>query len=187
MSRGTQGLRDALILDRRLQHHAVGELIDHGALDFLPWRLAGRIVVAAVLLRARRGARQLGVGDQHVGRAFVEIDAHAVAGLEQRKPAAGGGFRRGVEDRRRADVPDWRPSPMQGSAVTPRLISAAGGCMLTTSAEPGIADRADAAHEQDGVFVDAERRIVDAAVIVLRPVEHHSPALERVRIFGSLR
>ena len=35
------------------------------------------------------------------------------------------------------DVPDWRPSPMQGSEVMPRLSSAAGGCMFTTSAEPG--------------------------------------------------
>ena len=35
------------------------------------------------------------------------------------------------------EVPDWRPSPMQGSDVTPLLISAAGGCMFTTSAAPG--------------------------------------------------
>jgi len=35
------------------------------------------------------------------------------------------------------DVPDCRPSPMQASDVTPFLISAAGGCMFTTSAEPG--------------------------------------------------
>ena len=35
------------------------------------------------------------------------------------------------------DVPDWRPSPMQGSSVTPALMSAAGGCMFTTSAAPG--------------------------------------------------
>ena len=35
------------------------------------------------------------------------------------------------------DVPDCRPSPMQGSDVMPRLISAAGGCMFTTSHEPG--------------------------------------------------
>ena len=35
------------------------------------------------------------------------------------------------------EVPDWRPSPMQGSAWTPFLIRAAGGCMLTTSAAPG--------------------------------------------------
>ena len=35
------------------------------------------------------------------------------------------------------DVPDWRPSPMQGSEWMPFLISAAGGCMFTTSAAPG--------------------------------------------------
>src|SRR6266700_1356857 len=35
------------------------------------------------------------------------------------------------------DVPDWRPSPMQGREWMPRLIRAAGGCMFTTSAPPG--------------------------------------------------
>ena len=35
------------------------------------------------------------------------------------------------------EVPDWRPSPMQGRDRMPRLISAAGGCMFTTSAPPG--------------------------------------------------
>src|SRR3989442_7350650 len=35
------------------------------------------------------------------------------------------------------DVPDWRPSPMHGSDVMPCLMSSAGGCMFTTSAEPG--------------------------------------------------
>jgi hypothetical protein len=35
------------------------------------------------------------------------------------------------------DVPDWRPSPMQGRERTPRLMSAPGGCMFTTSAAPG--------------------------------------------------
>ena len=35
------------------------------------------------------------------------------------------------------EVPDCRPSPMHGSDVMPFLISAAGGCMFTTSAEPG--------------------------------------------------
>ena len=32
--------------------------------------------------------------------------------------------------------------------------------------------------------VDAQRRIVDASVIVLRPVEHHGAALEGVGIVG---
>src|ERR1700674_196446 len=35
------------------------------------------------------------------------------------------------------DVPDCRPSPMQGRDLMPFLINAAGGCMFTTSAEPG--------------------------------------------------
>src|SRR5262245_50810058 len=36
-------LGDALILHGRLQHHAVRELVNHGALDFLPWCLARRV------------------------------------------------------------------------------------------------------------------------------------------------
>ena len=42
-----------------------------------------------------------------------------------------------VNYRGEPEVPDWRPSPMQGSACTLRFRSAAGGRMLTTSAEPG--------------------------------------------------
>ena len=41
---------DALIFHRGLEHHAVGELIDHPALDFLPRRLACRILVTAAFL-----------------------------------------------------------------------------------------------------------------------------------------
>lgn len=40
----------ALIFHRRLEHHAVRELIDHAALDLLPWRLTCRIGIAASLL-----------------------------------------------------------------------------------------------------------------------------------------
>ncbi len=50
-------------------------------------------------------------------------------------PAAASGEALRIEGE--PDVPDWRPSPMQGSDVMPFLISAAGGCMFTTSAEPG--------------------------------------------------
>ena len=35
------------------------------------------------------------------------------------------------------EVPDCRPSPMQGNSVMPCLMSSAGGCMFTTSAPPG--------------------------------------------------
>src|SRR5262249_51389308 len=80
-------LRDAMIFERRLENHAVGELIDHAALDLLPRRLARRIFVAPLLLQRGAALRELGVRDQHVGAALVEVDAHAVAGLEQREPA----------------------------------------------------------------------------------------------------
>ena len=82
------------------------------------------------------------------------------------------------------DVPDWRPSPMQGSAVMPRLIRAAGGCMLTTSARAGIADRSGAAHDQQGVLVD--RRARDRRCGRGSPPGRRTRrrALERVRVGG---
>ena len=49
-------LRDPMVFDRGFEHHAVGELIDHGALDLLPRRLARRVAVAALLSPAQRGA-----------------------------------------------------------------------------------------------------------------------------------
>src|SRR3546814_8837371 len=36
-----------------------------------------------------------------------------------------------------SDVPDWRPSPTVGSHLCPLRIIASGGCLLTTSADPG--------------------------------------------------
>src|SRR5262245_19145300 len=46
-------LRDALVFDRGLEHHAFGELVDEIALDLLPGRLAVGIGVAAALLQRR--------------------------------------------------------------------------------------------------------------------------------------
>ena len=46
----------------------------------------------------------------------------------------------------------------------------------------GITDGAGAAHDQDRIGVGAERRIVDAAVIILGPVEDDRDALERVEV-----
>src|ERR1700692_2851777 len=77
-------LGDALIFDRGLEHHAVGELVHQGALDLLPRRLAFRERIAALLLQRLPARRELRVGDQHIGGAAVEIDAHPVAGLEER-------------------------------------------------------------------------------------------------------
>src|SRR5260370_3100786 len=80
-------LRDALVFHRRLEHHAIGKLVDHPALDLLPGRLTGRIFLAALVERdAALG--QLGVGNQYICSTLVEIDAHAGPGLEKGGPAA---------------------------------------------------------------------------------------------------
>src|SRR5215470_7936833 len=50
---GHRFLRDPLIFHGWSQDHAVGKLIDHGALNFLPGRLARRILIAAALVQCR--------------------------------------------------------------------------------------------------------------------------------------
>ncbi len=75
-------LRDPLIFHGWLQDHAAGELIDHAALDFLPRRLARRVMVAAVLLQGRPARRKFIRGNEDIRAAFVEVDAHPIAGLE---------------------------------------------------------------------------------------------------------
>src|SRR3569832_2571817 len=95
-------LGDALIFDRRLEHHAVGELVDHAALNLLPRRLVRRIGEAAALLQVGAALIELRVAQQNVGAAFLQINARAVAALEEREAAARRRFRRGDEDRRRA-------------------------------------------------------------------------------------
>ena len=66
------------------------------------------------------------------------------------------------------EVPDWRPSPMQGSDVMPLFDQRGRGLHVHDLGRAGIADRAGAADEQHRVLVDLQRRIVDAVVIVLR-------------------
>src|ERR1700722_12101642 len=101
VARNASRLRDTLILDGGLQHHALIELIDNVALDFLPRRLARRIGIA-VLLILGAAIVELLLRDQDIGRALVQIDAHAIARAQQRKAAADRGLWRGVKDRRRA-------------------------------------------------------------------------------------
>src|SRR5690348_14653023 len=74
-------LGDALILDGGGEHHAVGELLDHGALNLLPGRLARREMEAALLVERGATGRELVGGDQNVGGTAVEVDADAVASL----------------------------------------------------------------------------------------------------------
>src|SRR3972149_2201273 len=80
------GVGDVLVFDRRLEHHAAFQLIDHAALDFLPGRLAFRELVATLALQRLPAARELGVRYLDVRSALVEVDPDDVAGLHQREP-----------------------------------------------------------------------------------------------------
>src|SRR3984893_13850835 len=102
VARHAGGLGEALVFHRRLEHHAVGELVHHGALNLLPWCLAGRELEAAFVLQGPPPLRQLSVRNQDIGSALVEVDTDAVAGAQQRKPTVRGRLGRGIEDRRRA-------------------------------------------------------------------------------------
>src|ERR1700754_538242 len=93
---------DVLVAGGELHAGAGGLLADGGAIEFLPRRLVGRVGKTALGLQLGMPLLQLLVGDQNVGAALVEVDADLVAGLENCEPAIGGGFRRSVEDRRRA-------------------------------------------------------------------------------------
>src|SRR6478735_6147719 len=92
------GTGDVMIARREFHAGAGGLLTDGGAIELLPRRLVGRIGKAAFRLQVGVTFPQLLVRDQDVRGTLVEVDANLVAGLEDRKPAIGGGFGRGVED-----------------------------------------------------------------------------------------
>src|SRR6266478_2894823 len=94
VARRREGLGDALVLHGRFEHHAVGELVHHRALDFLPWRLALGKLEAAAVLQGKPALREFGFRDQDVGRTFVKVDTDTVTRSQQRKAAARRRFRR---------------------------------------------------------------------------------------------
>src|SRR5258708_6605974 len=164
-------LGDALVFDGGLEHHAVGELVDHGALDLLPGGLTLRDGVAALLDELGPARRELGFGDQHVDGAAVEVDAHAVAGLDQREPAAGRRLRGCVEDRWPAGGAGLAAVADAGERIDALLDEGRGRLHIHHLGRARIADRPDPADDQDGGGINSERRIIDAVVVVLRPVE----------------
>ena len=176
-------LRDPLILYRRLEHHACRELIDHRALNFLPGCLAWRIMIAAVLVSTRHAAAASSAAGTSMSALplFRSMRTRSpVRSKASPPPSAASGEALRIDGE--PEVPDWRPSPMQGSDVTPRLISAGRRLHVDDLGRARIADRPGAANEQDSAFVDAERGIVDAPVVVLRTVEHDGAAFKRIRV-----
>src|ERR1700692_3879274 len=97
--RDTDLAGDVVVARREFQAGAGGLLADSRAIELLPRRLVGRNRKAALGLEFGAAPFQLLVRDQNVGAALVEVDPDLVAGLEDREPAVGSRFRRGVEDR----------------------------------------------------------------------------------------
>src|SRR5262249_52318629 len=79
-----------------------GLLAHGGAIELLPWRLVRREGEAALGLQLGVALLDLGIADQDIRAALVEVDADLVAGAQDREPAVGRCFRRSVEDRGRA-------------------------------------------------------------------------------------
>ena len=83
VARQSLRLGDALELDGGLQHHAFVQLADHAALDFLPWRLACRVFIAARRDQVVLALLQFLVVDQDIGRALSQVDTQMIAGASR--------------------------------------------------------------------------------------------------------
>ena len=71
-----------------------------------------------MLLQIGAPLRELRIGDQDVRRPLVEIDPHAIAG--RKSPGLRrSGFGEALRIDGDAEVPDCRPSPMQGNDARP--------------------------------------------------------------------
>jgi hypothetical protein len=106
---------DIVIARCELHACAGGLLADGRAIELLPRRLIGWIGEAALGLEFGAPPLQFLIGNKNVGAAFVEVDPNSIPGLEDRKAAVRGGFRRRIQDRQNLK-PDWRPPPIK--AVT---------------------------------------------------------------------
>ena len=170
----------------RLGQGAGGLLADSRAIELLPRRVVRRVLEATF-------------GDEFAAAALVQLAIRIlrmlaspwvrstrtwspVLRLAGPPPAALSGEALRIEGV--SEVPDWRPSPMVGRLMP--FQQRIGRLHVDDLGPAGPADGSGAADHQDGAFVDAERGIVDAGVIILRAVEHHRAALERLGS-GSLR
>ena len=82
VARHAHRLRQALIVDRGFEHHALVELRHHLALDLLPRRLALGIGVAACSASAARRSLSSASEIRMLAVRLLQIDAHPVAGLD---------------------------------------------------------------------------------------------------------
>src|SRR5438046_1980843 len=115
------GLRDPLIFFGPLEDHALAHLAEIVALDLLPWSLRSGILIAASGLQLVPTSLPFAFVHKRVGAAGIEVDAHAVAGPQQRQSAARRRFGRRIQDRRAPRCPGLAAVADAGKAVDAAL------------------------------------------------------------------
>ena len=93
MPRHTDGLRDALILGRVLEHRTAFRLPDSGSLDLLPRSLTLRHRITTGGFQIASTLLQLFFADEHIRLATPQIDANSIARTQQTEPTTGCSFR----------------------------------------------------------------------------------------------
>ena len=78
--RYAEALIDAPIFGRALQHHALGELLGHAAVDLLPGCLRGRIAVTSRRIERPAPRGELGIAQEHLDSALAQVDPQPIAG-----------------------------------------------------------------------------------------------------------
>src|SRR5262245_29394906 len=180
--RRAEALDDVVVARRKLEAGA-GRLLPHGrAVEFLPRRVMLWIRIATLGFQPRAASDEVRVGDQDLCPALAEVNTDAVAGFEESKATASRGLRRSVEDRGRPGRAGLSTVPDARQGRDPAFDQSGGWLHVHNLCASGIADRSRAADEQNGVLVNAERRVFDARVIVLGPVEDDRATFEGVRI-----
>src|SRR5690606_5190438 len=101
-----------------------------------------------------------------------------IARPEPRETTAGRALRRGVEDRRAVGCPRLAAVTDRRQALDAALEQMVRRLHVDHFGRTRPALGAGAADDEDGIFVDAERRIVDAPMVVFRAVEDHAFAFE---------
>src|SRR6185295_8244310 len=166
--------RHAPVLHSELHRCAPIELTHRGAIQLLPWRGA---------LRHRGHSRRLATLDllvryQHVAAPRSEIDANHITGTQPRKPATRRAFGRGVEDRRTIGGPRLTTVADRRQARDALFQQCIRWLHVHDFRGARPTERPGTSNHEDRALVDAERRIIDAGVIVARAIEHHSATLK---------
>src|SRR3954470_18144163 len=168
----------------------VGRELEAGSRGVLPDRAAVELLPRCLVLRDREvtvhapALIKLFIRDQDISCPVVEVDADAIACPKQCEASARSGFGRRIEDRGRTRSPGLPSVPDAGERSDTALNQRVRRLHVDHLGSTRVGNWTSASDEQEAVLIDFERWIVDAAVVVLRPVKDDRPAFEGIRIAG---